>query len=285
MAGPTEDRAAGPTDRVRRVARVGPEAPTEPPMREHPPPAPPVALQLWTIREDLTADADRALSRVRGAGFSAVELAPLPPGLSPERLADALARHGLTVVSIHENLPTAETIGRLTGLARTCRCPKVIWHGWPRDPRFDSAAGLRDLAAVCNAAGVLARDHGLEFGLHNHWWEFERLDGGRPIRLLHEALHPDVFWQLDVYWAQTAGADPAAVAMELGPRLRSVHWKDGPCVRGEPMTALGRGAVDVPRVLRALTHPADRVIELDECATDPLEAARLGRAYLEMISG
>ena len=115
---------------------------------------------------------------------------------------------------------------------------------------------------------------GLQFGMHNHWWEFEPVEGERPIRLLHESLHPDIFWQLDVYWAQTGGVDPAAVLSELMPRIGSLHWKDGPAVHGEPMTALGRGRVDIPRILRALAHPVDWVIELDECATDPLDAAR-----------
>lgn len=245
----------------------------------------PVALQLWTVRDSFAADADRTLAAVRAAGFAAVELAPLPPGLAPERLADLLARHDLAVTSIHGDLLTAETVGRWADLARAYRCPKVIWHGWPRDPRFDSLAGVRELAAACNAAAALARDHGLAFGLHNHWWEFEPLAGDRPVRVLHDALHPDVFWQLDVYWAQTAGADPAAVVAELGSRVRSVHWKDGPCVHGRPMVALGAGVVDVPRVLAALTHPVDGVIELDECATDPLDAARRGRVYLESLSG
>jgi sugar phosphate isomerase/epimerase len=144
---------------------------------------------------------------------------------------------------------------------------------------------VQDLIVACNAAGALARDHGLAFGMHNHWWEFEPLGGEMPIRLLHEALHPDVFWQLDLYWAQTGGADPAAVVAELGGRVRSVHWKDGPCVHGEPMTALGQGKVDVPRILQAITRPLDWVVELDECATDPLEAARQSRVYLESLPG
>lgn len=245
----------------------------------------PVALQLWTIRDAFAADPDRALDRVKDAGFAAVELAPLPPGLMAARLAESLARRGLAVVSIHGDLPTPESVDRWADLARECRCRKVVWHGWPRDPRFDSLAGVRDLIAGCNAAAPLACDHGLTFGLHNHWWEFEPLAGERPIRLLHEGLHPDVFWQLDVYWAQTAGADPATVMTELGQRVRSIHWKDGPCVHGEPMTALGQGKVDVPRVLRSLTHPVDWVIELDECATDPLEAARQSRVYLEALPG
>ena len=119
--------------------------------------------------------------------------------------------------------------------------------------------------------------------MHNHWWEFEALDGERPIRLFHALLHPDIFWQLDIYWAQTAGVAPADVLPELMPRIGSIHWKDGHAVHGEPMTALGRGIVDVPRILRALTHPVDWVIELDECATDPLDAAEQSRIYLEAL--
>jgi hypothetical protein len=55
--------------------------------------------------------------------------------------------------------------------------------------------------------------------------------------------------------------------------------------RGEPMTALGRGEVDVARILGAISRPADWVVELDECATDPLEAARQSRVYLESLPG
>jgi sugar phosphate isomerase/epimerase len=240
-----------------------------------------IALQIWTIRDAMGSDPDEALRRVKAVGFSAVEIAPLPTGLTVHRLADSLDRHGLAVVSIHGDLPTPENIDQWALLARECRCSKVIWHGWPRDPRFDSLAGIRDLISACNEAGAIARDHGLKLGLHNHWWEFEPVEGERPIRLLHELLRPDIFWQLDVYWAQTGGADPAAVLAELSTRIGSLHLKDGPAVHGEPMTALGRGEVDVPRILRALAHPVDWVIELDECATDPLDAARESRVYLE----
>ncbi len=121
--------------------------------------------------------------------------------------------------------------------------------------------------------------------MHNHWWEFEPLEGDRPIRLLHEALHTDIFWQLDVYWAQSAGVDPADELAELGARGRSIHWKDGPAIHGRPMMAVGRGKVAVPRILRMRTQPVDHIIELDECATDALEAARQSRIYLEALSG
>ena len=137
----------------------------------------PVALQLWTVRDAMASNADEALRRVKAAGFAAVELAPLPQGLTPERLAESLTRHDLSVVSIHADLPTPANIEQLTRLARECRCSRVIWHGWPRDPRFDSLAGVRDLISACNEAGAIVRDHGLRFGMHNHWWEFEPVEG------------------------------------------------------------------------------------------------------------
>jgi sugar phosphate isomerase/epimerase len=243
----------------------------------------PIALQLWTIRDAMALDADRALGHVKAAGFSAVELAPLPPDLTPGHLAECLARHDLAVLSIHGELPTSANIGQWTEISRACRCSKIIWHGWPRDSRFDSLAGVRDLISACNETGEIARDHGFQFGMHNHWWEFELVEGNRPIRLFHESLHTDIFWQLDVYWARTAGVDPADMLTSLLPRIGSLHWKDGPAVHGEPMTAIGRGKVDVPRILQALRRPVDWVIELDECATDPLVAAQESRAYLESL--
>jgi sugar phosphate isomerase/epimerase len=85
----------------------------------------------------------------------------------------------------------------------------------------------------------------------------------------HGLLPSDIFWQLGVYWAQTVGVDPAEVLSELMTRIGSIHWKDGPAVHGELTTALGRGTVEVPRIVRPLTRPADWVIELDECATNP----------------
>ena len=112
----------------------------------------PIALQLWTIRDALASDADQALRSVKSAGFAAVEIAPLPPGLTPERLAGCLSRHDLTVVSIHGDLPTAANIDLWKQITRECQCSKIIWHGWPRDPRFDSLVGIRDVIAGCNDA-------------------------------------------------------------------------------------------------------------------------------------
>jgi sugar phosphate isomerase/epimerase len=245
---------------------------------EHRPQA--IGINLWTIRHALEGNVDRALAAVKAAGFSAVELAPLPPGLTSSRLVNCLQRHGLTVRSIHCDPPTPDTVGGSADLARQYDCSKLVWHGWPRD----SLAGVKESADTCNRAAAVAWDHRLSFAMHNHWWEFEPLEGRRPIDLLDELLASEIFWQLDVYWAKTAGADPAEVLSQLGSRIRSIHWKDGPCTLVEPMTALGDGLVDVLSVVAAITGQKDWIVELDDCSTDPLEAARSSKLHLEQLA-
>ena len=239
-----------------------------------------IALQLWTVRNALAADLDGTLARIRAAGFAAVELAPPPPGVTAEALVDKLDRHGLSVTSIHADLPTPGNAAELDRLRRASRCATVVWHGWPRDPRFDTLDGVRTLVAAYNRAAATARDLGMRLLIHNHWWEFEPVEGVRPIDLFAAELDPDIGYQVDVYWAQTAGADPVGVLRQFAARVRSLHLKDGPAVHGPPMVPLGQGVVDIAATVGTLLHPVDWVIELDECATDPLEAARVGLEYL-----
>src|SRR4051794_29451755 len=91
----------------------------------------PIALQLWTIRDAMATDADRACAGVKDAGFTAVEIAPLPPGLTAGRLAESLARHDLAAASIHGGLPSPANIDQWLEITRECLCRKIVWHGWP----------------------------------------------------------------------------------------------------------------------------------------------------------
>lgn len=60
--------------------------------------------------------------------------------------------------------------------------------------------------------------------------------------------------------------------------------KDGPAEHGSPMVAAGAGTLNFEAIVSAQAGPADWVVELDECATDPFEAARASRCYLERLA-
>ena len=241
----------------------------------------PVALQLYTVRQQLAEDFAGTLRRVRDIGYQAVETYPFPPHVSAIRAGDVMKSLNLEVVAMHCDVPLGPALTRILHDVSALGCRNVIWHGWPRSPEHDSIKGVRRLVACYNEAHAATRDHGLEFGLHNHWWEFEPVNGAYPYRIFYERLHPDVFFEIDTYWVQTAGLDPATIIEELGSRVRFLHLKDGPAVHGRPMMALGQGALDFPRILSSIHHPVSWIVELDECASNIFEAVDLSLRFLQ----
>jgi sugar phosphate isomerase/epimerase len=77
------------------------------------------------------------------------------------------------------------------------------------------------------------------------------------------------------------GRDVPAVLRKLGKRAPTLHIKDGPLDRKEPMTAVGGGRMDWAAVIGA-AHPSTAwlIVELDRCATDMFEAVRASCEYL-----
>jgi sugar phosphate isomerase/epimerase len=90
-----------------------------------------------------------------------------------------------------------------------------------------------------------------------------------------------VFAQVDTYWVQVGGADPASVVAGLGDRVRSLHIKDGPADGiSSPNSAVGSGVMDVPAIVAANSSVQWHIVELDACATDMTDAVAQSYRYL-----
>jgi len=242
-----------------------------------------IALQLWTVRYSLVQDPRDTLKKVRDMGYTAIETAPFPPELDAATVAEISRSIDLPVVAIHCDLPQADACKKIVETARLFNCERIIWHGWPRDDMHDSIEGIKRLAHRYNEASRIAIDQGLSFGLHNHWWEFESMDGRLPFDILNELLDPRIFWELDIYWAQTAGVDPVAIIQQNRNRISMLHLKDGPAEKGKAMTALGEGVLDLNRILKTAGPDVERVVELDECETDMFVALEKSLAFLATL--
>lgn len=242
-----------------------------------------IALQLYTVRRELQENPRLTLERIKAIGMDSVEVAPLPEGVSAADLASQLESLALNVVAIHCDLPIGDRLDPVTHLAETFDCRRVIWHGWPRDEAFDTLDGLDRLTDRYNEAQANVARRGLELGLHNHWWEFEPLDGQHPLQLLLKKLSPEIFFEIDTYWVRAAGLDPALILRELKNRVSFLHLKDGPARKGEPMTALGEGVMDFHSILNASPTVKTLVIELDECDSDIWKAIQRSLAYLHKL--
>ncbi len=262
-----------------------------------------IALQLYTVREAMLTETAATLHRVAEMGYTWVETAFFPEGMTLAQAGQLIREAGLRVCAAHVEIPVGEHRDAFLEAAEAFDCTNMVWHGWPEDSAYQSLDGIQRLADTYNEAQAFASANGLRFGLHNHWWEFEpipeseqgRLErqeeygedvpeamGGLPFLLLRPLLEPDIFFEIDIYWALVAGQDPAAVVREFAGRAPLLHIKDATGLSTEgPMVAAGQGLQDFPAVAEAGSGSTEwMIVELDSCECDMFDAAEQSFAYL-----
>jgi len=250
---------------------------------------PKIAVQLYTIRNQIAKDLPGSLQKLSSLGIHTVETAFWPKGVSVKQAAKAIKAAGLKVCSSHIELPVGDNKTVLLETAEAYDCKRMIWHGWPEDKRYSSVEGTKELIGIYNEAAAFAKTNGLQFGLHNHWWEFRNKVGGRWVyEWLLEGVSEDIFFELDTYWIKVAGHDPATIISKYGDRARYLHMKDGPAEYNDrladnpdPMVPLGRGSQNVPAIAKAAKPNIEwMVIEMDVVATDVYQAIKDSKDYL-----
>ena len=238
----------------------------------------PLSLQLYTLREELRHDLTGVLRRVADLGFIAVE----PAGYhdrSPAEFGRIIRDVGLQISSAFGGFPLGAASEAVLD-EHEALGNRMIVSGFGRE-QMASEDGVKRAAEQLAEGASNAAKRGMRIALHNHEFEFtNRYHGRSAYAWMLEMAGPAVFAELDIYWARAAGEDPAAIVAEQPARFPLLHVKDGPCVMGQPMTALGEGVVDVPAVLRAATSAEWHVVELDQCATDMFAAVRAGYDFL-----
>lgn len=239
----------------------------------------PIGLQLYTLREALAADFEGVVRRVAEIGYVAVEPAGFP-GITAASAAELFRSLGLRVESAHSPLPLGDKRAEVMDTMAALGCRYLVC---PYLPPEDFATPDK-IKAVCdrlNEANDIARSAGLTLVYHNHWWEYEPVDGIMPYRLMLEHLDSTIQFEIDTYWVKTAGADPVEVVRELGARVPLLHLKDGPCTKDAPMVAVGQGVMDFEPIIQAGAGSVELlVVELDRCATDMLTAVEESYRYL-----
>jgi sugar phosphate isomerase/epimerase len=240
---------------------------------------PPIALQLYTVREAANQDYRKTVERVAQMGYVGVETAGFP-GTTPKAARALFDDLGLKVCGAHLPMPLGEkAVEVLETIAALGNPPLVV--PWQPPELFENAEGLAKLAALLNESQAVAKKNGFRLGYHNHHAEMHPMDGKPALLALSDMVDPEIIFEVDTYWAQTGGVDPAGLVRDLGARVSLLHVKDGPCVRGEPMLPIGDGVMDFPSIFEAGKSDVQwAIVELDACAMDMVAAVEKSYRYL-----
>ena len=247
----------------------------------------PLAVQLYTFRDPARFGGSgmgldpATLRAIADAGFLGVETVDVPGG-DPAAARAVLDDLDLTVASSHTwgHWTDRDAFMRSVDALDELGSPRVIVSP-PADQLRSDLPGLVDRLA---AAADVAAQRGLRLGIHNHDGEMAMVDGQRAIDRLVAGLGDAVDVQVDIFWAVVGGADPAEVIRGLGPRVVSLHLKDGEALPSsaasdEPFVnvSVGSGRVDPGPAVEAAQSAGNvewLIVEFDHVAGSPIDATR-----------
>jgi len=238
----------------------------------------PISLQLYTLREEAKTDFINVLKRVAAIGYKGVEPAGLH-GIEPKEFKRIVENLGMAISSTHspwaraDNLP--ETIDMLGELGVT-----LVAAGYSGN-EFKDIDAIKATAEIVTKMDQTLSAAGITMTIHNHWWEFEKLDGRLKFEIFAE-LAPNVRFEMDTYWASNFGAnDPVKLVRKYADRCPLLHIKDGPLVKDQPLLAVGSGKMDIPAVVNAAGKATKwLVVEQDNSATNMFKCVESSYKYL-----
>ena len=222
-----------------------------------------VGLQLYTIRDAMTADALGSLKKISDLGYKTVELANYADGkfygYEPAEFKKIVADLGMDIISSHASV---EATGITTENAQKMADDhaklgvKYCVQPWVNEPDRNIESYKR-MIGDWNEVGKIMKSVGIQFGYHNHNFEFATIDGIVPYYDIYmPEMDPElVTMELDMYWATKAGQDPVEMFNKYPGRFQLFHFKDmsqqsAPFydVIKDDITSVGAGLIDFKRI-------------------------------------
>lgn len=186
-----------------------------------------LALQLYSVRDDLEKDFLGTLKKVKEMGYEGGELAGLY-GRSGSEVKAMFAEAGLEAVSAH--VAYQDLMPDIDGLVKTYKeigCKYIVIPYLPGDLRYGTEK-YPQLIEDMKVIGKVCRDNGLTLLYHNHDFEFEKTeDGEYVLDALYAEIGSDLLQtEIDTCWVNVGGENPCDYVRKYAGRAPVVHLKD-----------------------------------------------------------
>jgi sugar phosphate isomerase/epimerase len=215
-----------------------------------------VGLQLYTVRDGMTADLNAALKKVADIGYSQLELAGYLDGKfyghTPAEFKKMVEDLGMTVISSHTGVEKGADMSIMQKMADAHAelGVKYCIEPWLIEERRTSIDSYKEVAEELNTIGEIMSKVGIQFGYHNHAFEFDTVEGKIPYYdVLIKETEPDkVVLELDLYWAVKAGHNPIEIFKKYPGRFALWHVKDMDNTEEQFFAPVGSGIIDFKEI-------------------------------------
>lgn len=236
-----------------------------------------VGIQLYTVRNAMgleteePADKIATLQKISDLGYKYLELADydmstgLFYGYPAQELKTIVSDMGMDIISSHTRVESAGiTSENAQKMADDHAELGVKYCVQPWIEEVDrNVETYKKMITDWNAVGEIMKGVGIQFGYHNHNFEFKNIDGIIPYYDIFLAeMDPELItMELDMYWATKAGQDPVEIINKYPGRFQLFHLKDM-FTHQEPVfevndetkadiAPVGEGVIDFKRILAA----------------------------------
>ena len=190
-----------------------------------------VGIQLYSVRDEMAKDPINAIRTVAGLGYKNLEFASSKAdtdpgvgfGVDADTMNALLEETGAKLISGHVRPINEDTIDALIEYHKKVGTKYI---GQSSD-FYKSYEHLLERCEYYNWVGKKLAENGMQFLVHNHYHEFQKINGREVLYHIMDNTDPNyVSFELDTFWAMRGGMDPIEVMKTLGSRLKLVHQKD-----------------------------------------------------------
>ncbi len=250
---------------------------------------PTLGAQLYTIR-DFTQSYDSlatSLEKIAKIGYPSVQISAIG-AVEPLDVLRLCQSNGLAIASSHMGWDRfLSHLDELIDIHRLWNCHHPAIGGLPAD--YFSLEGLQRFLGELEPIAQRLAQAGMDFSYHNHNHELALYSGKTWLAHLYDTASPEILKaEIDTYWIQAGGGDPAAWVQRCAGRQPLLHLKDMIVTpeREQRMAEIGEGNLNWPAILQAASAAGVEwyLVEQDTCyGRDPFDSLAISYQNLKKM--
>ena len=219
----------------------------------------PLGVQTYTFRRSIGQNPAKVLDTIKMMGFTEIEGGS--GRMHPTEFKKLCDDRGISIPSTGAGYE--ELVNKIDSVVWKAKLlgAKYVMCAWiPHQNNELTFENAKKAVEDFNRAGKILKENGITFCYHAHGYEFQPYEDGTLLDYMFKNTNPEyVSFQMDIFWIQFGGGDPAALLKKYGNRWKTMHLKDMRKGTKKDLTGLtsvendvtlNTGELDLPAILK-----------------------------------